>query len=731
MRQSIDANVRPVNTCAGALPLGPSDFFDPLEARQMMALTTPLPSISLLENSANPVARIITNFGDIDIELYQDTNPNTVANFVNYIEDGDYDQFFFHRLIRNFVLQGGGFRYDDTDHLSPVPTDPALNNEFQRSNVAKTLAMAKIPEDVEGGGPDSATSQFFFNLVNNSANLDGQNGGFTVFGKVIGDISWGVVQGIANLPIEDLRNEPKFAGQFAGNFQNVPVSNAFQPVPGGPGVTEATLVLVWDIELIKPANTTQFYDEFVQYPEGFAGSTINEFLPIGNPNNETVFYQVIARAETPQGQVAEGYTWFRDKVISSGAVGPNARGGITISRFGEGGAPSADDLVPQGVPYSLEIRSTRPLSVNLSHYDFGTSTGEGFDSRVSDTWTFADATKLTGSVNQFLVWYNPDAVPVNVSITFLLNDGSTRETSVRTDRYRRGGLSIGELGSLPNNQSFSIRVESDRDIVVAHTGYDSRGEQTGFTELGIMGDGSTRGVIPMGSANGDTAQQFVTFLNSSDSTAAVITLVLSFSDGSPELPITIPGLILSPGARSTINLGDIPEANDGRRYSIRYTSGSTLVYAGTRNVQFGDEVRYPVSLDAATQWNYAEGFMDPARAGTDVLETLSIFNPNTEAMGRAESAAEVTIRFLYTDGTVVTEDRTIDAAGRLDLDIHTLSSVLNQGTQHQRFYYSIQVVSDVPVVSQFWHHDLTLGGLQPSGGFGELGTPRGTIVRLG
>jgi cyclophilin family peptidyl-prolyl cis-trans isomerase len=721
MRHSSDATSRSSKTYSSA-----GDFLQHLESRQMLTLTSPLPAVTLMEDQSNPVARIVTNFGDIDLELYQNTNPGTVTNFEKYISDGDYDQFFFHRLVRNFVLQGGGFRYDDHDGLTPVPTDPPINNEFHRSNIARTVAMAKL-----GSNPDSATSQFFVNLVDNHSNLDGQNGGFTVFGKVLGDVSWSVVQGIANLPIVDLRNDPKFTGQFSGNFQNVPVSNAFQPVPGGPGPTEATLVLVWDIELIKPAGTTQFYDESVQYPEGFAGSTINEFLPIGNPNNETVFYQVIARAETPQGTPSTGYTWFRDRVIASGQVAPNARGGITISHFGEGGAPSEDDLVPQGVPYGIEVRSTKPLAVNLSHYDFGTSTGENFVSTLNEDWTFADSTKLHASVNQFLVWYNPDAVPVNVSITFIRDDGTiAASTSVQTDRYRRGGLNIDELGSLADNSSYSIKVSADRNIVAALTGYDSRGDKTGFTELGIDGPGSTRGVIPMGQA-GAHAQQFISLLNASDSTAAVVTLVLSFSDGSAEVPITTGQLIMAAGTRTVFDLSTIPEANDGRRYTIRYTSGSTPMYAHARNVQFGDEVRYPAALSAATRWSYAEGFMDPSRAGTDVLETLSFFNPNTEAMGRTNADAHVTVRFLYTDGTVVTENRTVASAGRVDLDIHDLDSILGQGRQNSRFYYSIDVSSDVPITSQFWHHDLTLGGLQPSGGFGELGAPGGTIVRLG
>lgn len=729
MRRFSDATVKHTFDPASSAQAQRTELFDRLEPRQLMAGSSPFPDVSDLQNASNPVARIVTSFGDIDIEVFYATSRNAAATFIQYIEQGDYDQSFFHRLVQNATLHGGHFRFDDSDGLSPVPThdplhlevDPEHEGEF--SNVQRTLAL------VDTGSPDAFTGEFFFNLADNPGT---DREGTRVFGRVMTDVSWSVVMTIANLPVVDMSGAPAFAGPFAGEFTSV---------PGGPTPTESNLVTILDIEMIKPVGYADagvgFYTESVIYPEGFAGSTINEFLPISNPTpnqgppaDTFAYYQVIVRAERPQGAPLDGYTWFRDKVIASGGIGPNARGGITISHFGQDGAPSADDLVPQGVPYSIEVRSTKPLAVNLSHYDFGTSTGEAFGSEVSKTWTFADATKLNNSINQFLVFYNPDAVPVNVGVTFLLGDGSTRTTGVQIDRYRRGGININEIGSLPNNTSFSVKVSADREIVAALTGYDTRGDKSGFTELGLAGAGSTRGIIPMGAA-GEDAQQFIAILNASDSTAAVITLVLSFSDGSPDLAVTPASLILQPGARNVFNLADIPEANNGRRYTVRYTSGSTPIYAHARNVQFGDEVRYPVSVDAATRWFYAEGFMDPGRAGDDVLETLSIYNPNNEALGRANADAHVSIRFLYTDGTVVTENRTIASAGRLDLDIHELTSVLNQGTQNARFYYSIDVSSDVPINSQFWHHDLTLGGLQPSGGFGELGRPFGTIVRLG
>ena len=126
---------------------------------------------------ADTIVRLDTVLGNIDVQLFDTIAPGTVENFLNYVERGDYDGTFFHRLEYGFVLQGGGFSWA----TGPVPTDPNIPNEFQVSNTRGTIAMAKLQDD-----PDSATSEFFFNLGDNSDNLDNQNGGFTVFGEVIG-----------------------------------------------------------------------------------------------------------------------------------------------------------------------------------------------------------------------------------------------------------------------------------------------------------------------------------------------------------------------------------------------------------------------------------------------------------------------------------------------------------------------------------------------------------------
>lgn len=125
--------------------------------------------------------------GRLEIELFDADKPATVANFIRLVEAGAWRNMFFHRLAPGFVMQGGGYRLTASlDGVEAVPHFGSITNEFDvgplRSNVRGTLAMAKLP-----GDPDSATCQFFINLADNSANLDHQNGGFTVFGRVLAD----------------------------------------------------------------------------------------------------------------------------------------------------------------------------------------------------------------------------------------------------------------------------------------------------------------------------------------------------------------------------------------------------------------------------------------------------------------------------------------------------------------------------------------------------------------
>lgn len=121
-----------------------------------------------------------TNYGDIVLELNVDKAPKTAANFKQYAEDGFYNGTIFHRVISNFMIQGGGF----TEEMEQKSTRAAIENEADNglANDAGTIAMARTPD------PHSATAQFFINVNDNDflnfKSKDMQGWGYCVFGKV-------------------------------------------------------------------------------------------------------------------------------------------------------------------------------------------------------------------------------------------------------------------------------------------------------------------------------------------------------------------------------------------------------------------------------------------------------------------------------------------------------------------------------------------------------------------
>ena len=122
------------------------------------------------------IVEMQTDLGSITVHLYDQHTPITVENFLNYVADGSYDGTVIHRSVDNFVLQGGGYRFD-SGSLVPIPTDPEINSEAGISNVRGTVALAKV------GNRPSGDSQWFINLKDNTT-LDHTSGGYTVFGKI-------------------------------------------------------------------------------------------------------------------------------------------------------------------------------------------------------------------------------------------------------------------------------------------------------------------------------------------------------------------------------------------------------------------------------------------------------------------------------------------------------------------------------------------------------------------
>ena len=155
----------------------------------------------------NPIVILHTNMGDIKLELNPEKAPVTVENFIKYVKEGHYDGTIFHRVISNFMIQGGGFDKD----MTQKPTGAPIKNEADNGlkNEIGTIAMARTQD------PDSATAQFFINVADNSflnfSSKTIQGWGYAVFGKVVDGMD--VVNAIKNV---------KTTTQ--GYYENVPVS---------------------------------------------------------------------------------------------------------------------------------------------------------------------------------------------------------------------------------------------------------------------------------------------------------------------------------------------------------------------------------------------------------------------------------------------------------------------------------------------------------------------------
>jgi peptidyl-prolyl cis-trans isomerase A (cyclophilin A) len=143
--------------------------------------------------NTNPKVTMKTSMGEVTIELYPDKAPITVNNFLSYVDEKFYDGTIFHRVMKGFMIQGGGL----TPDLRSKPVKPAIKNEATNKleNRRGTIAMARMPDI------DSATCQFFINHVDNPG-LDHRDNtpegyGYAVFGKVIKGMD--VVDAIANV----------------------------------------------------------------------------------------------------------------------------------------------------------------------------------------------------------------------------------------------------------------------------------------------------------------------------------------------------------------------------------------------------------------------------------------------------------------------------------------------------------------------------------------------------
>ncbi len=148
--------------------------------------------------AANPQVDLDTTAGKIRIELYPDAAPKTVENFLAYVQAKHYDGTQFHRVIKGFMIQGGGYTAD----FNEKPTKSPVRNEAEQSSKAGLLNVPGSVSMARTSDPNSATAQFFINVADNKflnfREATPQGYGYTVFGKVVAGMD--VVDKIAGAP---------------------------------------------------------------------------------------------------------------------------------------------------------------------------------------------------------------------------------------------------------------------------------------------------------------------------------------------------------------------------------------------------------------------------------------------------------------------------------------------------------------------------------------------------
>ena len=226
------------------------------------------------------VVRMETSRGIIEVQLFDTEAPLTVANFLAYVSSGAYNNSFFHRSVPGFIIQGGG--YSAVASVPAIPANPPVVNEFSpsRSNLRGTIAMAKL-----GGNPNSATNQWFFNLADNSANLDNQNGGFTVFGRVIGQ-GMAVVDDIAALPTVN-------AGGALANLPIIPPLNNNTPTLSNLVRVNAVILIPTlsynEVQSALAEATLESNGKFIPLDAGYFDSTYSASL-VGYSGSSLQYY---------------------------------------------------------------------------------------------------------------------------------------------------------------------------------------------------------------------------------------------------------------------------------------------------------------------------------------------------------------------------------------------------------------------------------------------------------
>ncbi|HLP85666.1 MAG TPA: hypothetical protein VK157_15055 [Phycisphaerales bacterium] len=461
------------------------------------------------------------------------------------------------------------------------------------------------------------------------------------------------------------------------------------------------------------------------YPEGFSSDTVSEFVPIVNPNVFPVDFRLTLYYDDGTAPTQ----------LPGGTMLPNSRDGYTITAVINGQIVRAPGVIPNK-PYSVVLEWTvpsqyvnsqgqivpvdpatiQPLGATLSHYDFGSSTGDAFTETVATTWNFPRVERNPGAALNFILFWNPHNYEVDVTLTGYLADGS-RVTLPEVRRVRplgREGFSINDFAQLgtgifgaqinatPVASDAQLAVQPFEGVVASITAYRfGGGNESAFGALGDAQGGTTKGAVT-NITNGNGVSSEITFFNPSTSPATVNLSATYIRNNITASQRTIQ----VPAGRSVTVTGASLGLVAGDAAGIRYTSDlpvSVLSYQSQR----GDADASTTQYQAGTRFFFGDAFINGATAGRLYFETLYFYNPTSVA-----NNATVNILFYNEPGTTNPRANTsvnisIPANGFQQLRLHELQAIVGGGLPS---FFAIDITGALPFQVTMEHYDLFLGG---------------------
>jgi hypothetical protein len=460
------------------------------------------------------------------------------------------------------------------------------------------------------------------------------------------------------------------------------------------------------------------------YPEGFASDSVSEFVPIVNPNVFPVDFRLTLYYDDGTAPTQ----------LPGGTMQPNSRDGYTINAVINGQLVRAPGVIPnkpysvvldwtvpntyvnaQGQTVPVDPNTIQPLGATLSHYDFGSSTGDAFTDKVAPTWTFPRVERNPGAALNFILFFNPQNYEVDVSLTAFLADGS-RVTLPEVRRVRplgREGFAINDFAQLGNGV-FGVQINSTpvattaqllaqpfEGVVASITAYRfGGGNESAFGALGDAQGGTTKGAIT-NITNGNGVASEVSFFNPGNAPATVTLSATYIRNNITASQRTIQ----VPAGRSVIVTGASLGLVAGDAAGIRYTSDlpvSVLSYQAQR----GDADASTPQYEAGTRFMFGDAFINGATAGRLYFETLYFYNPSS-----ITNNATINIVFYNEPGTTPRPNTAVNisipANGFQQLRLHELQAIVGGGRPS---FFGIDITGALPFQVTMEHYDLFLGG---------------------